>query len=459
MSPIHRLASLTLLALVSCTSTPRTDRPNIVLIVSDDQGWDDVSCYGGSVPTPWIDSIARDGARLTDFYVASPVCTPSRFSLLTGRLPNRSRDQLLGPLMFAEGRDRTRGIRPGETTLAALLKTRGYRTALVGKWHLGHGDPAFLPTRHGFDSFYGHTGGCIDYHTLRYGNLPSWYRGEELVEESGYATDLLSDEAVRFLEGQSAEQPFFLYLAYNAPHFAKSWDEGKRDFAHTLQAKPEDLASFAHVEDEDRRVFCAMVKAMDDGIGRVLAALDRRGLAGDTLVVFICDNGADPVYGGSNSPLRGRKHTLWEGGIRVPCVMRWPGRIASGTTVDQPASALDFVPTVCALLDIETDGLPLDGIDLGPVLLDGKRVERDLFFERGFDAAFRRGDWKLVRDRDAPPALFNLRDDRSETRDLAARRPEKLAELLAAHAEMSAGLPEPRERPFAPRRGRAESAR
>ena len=188
-----------LAAVVVASVGVAAERPSFLLIFTDDQGMNDVGCYGSEIPTPHIDSLARDGLRYESWYVAAPVCTPSRFGLLTGRYPNRSRDRLLGPLMFLEKSDRTRGIRVGETTVAAALGRSGYETALIGKWHLGHGDPSFLPTRHGFDRFYGHTGGCIDYFTKDYGIYPDWYRGEKHVREDGYATALITREAVRYL--------------------------------------------------------------------------------------------------------------------------------------------------------------------------------------------------------------------------------------------------------------------
>jgi arylsulfatase A-like enzyme len=436
LNPIVFILSLLVLTPLVHADTP-VNRPNIILIFSDDQGYNDISCFGGDIPTPHIDSIARDGAKLSDFYVSLPVCTPSRYSLLTGQLPNRSKDQLIPPMMFAEDADLDRGIRPGETTLAAMLKTVGYRTALVGKWHLGHGDAKFLPTQHGFDSFYGHTGGCIDYFTMQYGNRPSWYRDNQILAEGGYATDLMTDEAVRIIDEQSHDEPFFLYLAYNAPHFAKSWDDAAKDFTHTLQAKPEDIAAFGSIANRDRRVYAAMVKAMDDGIGRVLDALVPGKRYDNTIVIFICDNGADPNYGGSNAPLRGAKHTLFEGGVRVPAVMKWPRRIAPNGVVAQPASALDLVPTLANWIGFDTAGLPIDGVDLTPAIFEGKTITRDLYFNRGFDKALRRGDWKYLHDLDGDPMLFNLANDREEKNDLSAIYPGKLNELISAHTAIS----------------------
>jgi len=193
------------------------ERPNIVLIFTDDQGIHDVGSYGSEIPTPHTDSLARDGLKFLSWYSASSICTPSRFGLLTGTNPCRSQDRLLGALMFLGEADRTRGIRAGETTLATVLQGAGYRTALIGKWHLGHGGPDFLPTRHGFDSFFGHTGGCVDFFTMRYGNQPDWYRDEALVDVSGYATDVLTDETVRFLGKQTGGPSVFLVLVLQRP--------------------------------------------------------------------------------------------------------------------------------------------------------------------------------------------------------------------------------------------------
>jgi len=204
-------------------------RPNILLIFTDDQGYNGVSIFGSDIPTPNMDMIARDGIQFNQAYVAAPICTPSRYALLTGKYPNRSQDQLLTALMFSQDNDAQRGIQSEEITLAEALQDSGYKTALIGKWHLGHGQAKFLPTRHGFDSFFGHTGGAVDYFTMRYGKIRDWYRDEELADYTGYATDILADEAVDFVQkAQHDEKPFFLYLAFNAPHFGKPWDAQKQ---------------------------------------------------------------------------------------------------------------------------------------------------------------------------------------------------------------------------------------
>ncbi|MBW3541905.1 MAG: sulfatase-like hydrolase/transferase, partial [Planctomycetes bacterium] len=398
-------------AVVLCVPVEAAERPNVLLIFTDDQGWGDVSCYHSEIPTPHIDSLARDGAKFTSWYAASSICTPSRFGLLTGRYPSRSRDRLLGALMRLWDSDADRGIRAEETTVAEVLQKQGYGTALIGKWHLGHGNVERLPLRHGFESFYGHASGCVDFFTMRYGIAPDWYRDEKLIDETGYATDLLTDEAVRFLHRQETQRPFFLYLAYNAPHYGKGYDPGKREVTNILQARPEDLARVEDIEDPTRRVFAAMVRSLDDGIGRVLAALKERGIEENTLVVFMTDHGGDPDYGGANGPLRGEKATLFEGGIRVPCLMRWPGRIRPGIVHDFVGSGLDLFPTFCRLAGVDPGPYRCDGVDLSQYLFErrGKPPEnRELFWELAEEAALRSGPWKYVRTADGTESLFNL---------------------------------------------------
>ena len=245
---------------------------------------------------------------------------------LTGKYPSRSEDRLLDPLMFLEEQDLDRGIKKTETTIATVLSESGYATALIGKWHLGHGSRQNLPPNHGFQEFFGHTGGCIDYFTMRYGIKQDWYEGFEHKDTVGYATDIITDRAVDYIDRQK-DKPFFLYLSYNAPHFSKGWDVGRQQVINFMQAKDSDLKAVRHIKDPIRRQFAAMVKSMDDGIGRVLNALKSKGLTENTLVIFMPDNGGDYKYGGSNLPLRGQKATLFEGGIKVPCVMQFPARV------------------------------------------------------------------------------------------------------------------------------------
>ena len=427
-------------------------RPNLLLIFTDDQGLDDVGCYGSEIPTPHIDSLARAGLKFDAWYVASSICTPSRYGLLTGRYPGRSRDRLLGALMYLSPADKSRGIHGHEITYAELLRRSGYRTALVGKWHLGHGEKRFWPTRHGFESFYGHTAGCIDYFEMKYGKYPDWYRDEEPIEESGFATRLITDEAVRFLSRQRPERPFYLHLAYNAPHFGKGWDAEGEKVVNILQPRPEELRRVAHIGEPKRRQFAAMVVALDDGIGRVLKALDESGLSRSTLVVFMTDHGGDPRYGGNNRPFRSSKATLFEGGVRVPCLMRWPGKIRAGTTTPAVASALDIFPTFCHLAGVDPSRMALDGRDIRPIIFGtdeglfgtGEGAPRELFWQlgrhaeldRGAWTALRRGRWKYVQTPKRGDWLFDLGKDPHEKSNLAASRPEILAEMKARSAAL-----------------------
>lgn len=439
------LGGLTLSGLAQPAATAR--RPNILVIFSDDQGLHDVGCFGAEFPTPNMDELAKQGAKLTNFYVAAPVCTPSRFGLLTGQFPNRSQDQLLGALMFLSPKDANRGIRPQETTIASVLRDAGYTTALIGKWHLGHGDPAFLPHLHGFDYAYGSTGGCNDYFTTHYGIIPNWYRNGLHIQEEGYVTDLLTHEAVHYLKRQTAEKPFFLYLTYTAPHFGKGWDSVNNTTTNILQAKVEQLKEVPEIKDPSRREYAAMVTALDEGIGHVLTALHESGLEDNTLVIFTSDNGADPHYGGSNEPFRGTKNTVYEGGVRVPCIMRWQGHIPAGSVVSQPLSTLDFFPTFCSLAGVSTEGRKLDGFNFLPAVTEGKTFKRTLFWQTLTGSALRDGDWKYLHI-GKQNMLFNLAKDPYEKNDLAKQQPKKLLELQAAHAAVATGF-SPRVNPSA----------
>ncbi|MEA1996439.1 MAG: sulfatase-like hydrolase/transferase [Gemmatimonadota bacterium] len=402
--------------------------PNILLINADDLGMGDLSCYGGEIPTPNIDSIGRQGVQFTDFYVSAPACTPSRFSQMTGLVPGRSRHELISPLMPTRDKDSERGIETGETTTAEVLKKAGYATGLIGKWHLGHGNSRFLPNSHGFDYFYGFTPGCIDFFTKRYRSERCFYRnGEMIEEEEGYSTDLFTHEAVSFLE-RNSDKPFYLNLAHNAPHYGKADAPGKA--ANVLQA-PEELIARFKGPDRDRNVYSAMVASMDNGVGEVLAALDRLGMAENTIVIFTSDNGGDPDYGGRNGPYRGEKGQLFEGGIRIPCLMRWPGMIPAGVKSSQAGSHLDFFATFAALAGLDVDRSSLDGMDISRAILDPSAppLPRTLYWDYGGDRAVRDLGWKYLKTAGGEEYLFNLNADPFEKTNLIREHRGQAAEL------------------------------
>ncbi len=384
--------------------------PNILLILADDLGWNDISLYNGDIQTPHIDSIGKNGIQFSRFYVTAPVCTPSRFGLLTGRYQYRAPQPFWAPLM--PGRHDDLFLPKNEITLADELKRQNYATALIGKWHLGHGNPEFGPNSHGFDYFYGFMPGCIDYLTHTYKTEPALVRNTELIQEEGWATDLMTEEALNFIE-QQKENPFFLYLSYNAPHYGKCAD------GNFLQTPP-NYSDLPEKSRDDRQVYSAMVKNLDDNIGRVLIKLAALELLNETIIIFLSDNGATYDYGGSNMPLLGEKATLWEGGIRVPCVMQWPGKIQPRRVVDAPLSALDFYPTLVHLANHQPSATELDGYNIADVLLkNAPAPQRYLYFLYHKQKAVIHGDWKYVRDVTGKEYLFNLADDPSEQKNVA----------------------------------------
>lgn len=424
------------------------ERPNILLIFTDDQGVNDVGCYGSEIPTPNIDRIAAEGVQFTNFYSASSICTPSRFGLLTGRNPVRSQDALLGALMFMADEHAESGIQAHETTIAEVLRDQGnYDTALIGKWHLGHGAPSLLPLAHGFDHFIGHTGGCIDFFTMTYGIIPDWYHGSQHVSENGYATELITDEAISYLEDQGhREKPFFLYLAYNAPHFGKGYSPSDRKPVNLMQPQAAELKRVDFIEDKIRREFAAMTVSLDDGVGRVLDKLKEQGLDKNTLVIFLTDHGGDPTYGGSNLPLRGTKATLFEGGIKVPCLMRWPEQIEAGSINGDLLSSLDLFPGFCELAGVATDGIAhLDGSSFVPNLKASAATSepRKMLWMTGAHEelgrkgwlAYREGNLKYLQTPADGEFLFDLSDDPNEKKSLLESRPETASRLKSAALE------------------------
>lgn len=439
-----------LFPLLTCALTlAAAERPNILLIFTDDQGWNDVGCYGSEIPTPNIDRIAAEGMRFTQFYSASSICTPSRFGLLTGQNPVRSQDQLLGALMFMADEDKTRGIHPHETTIAEVLRDNaGYETALIGKWHLGHGNANLLPINHGFETFIGHTGGCIDFFTMTYGIIPDWYHGSQHVSENGYATELITEEAVEFLgERKESEKPFFLFLAYNAPHFGKGYSPADEKPVNLMQPQAADLKRVEFIEDKIRREFAAMTVSLDDGVGKVLDALSSNDLENDTLVIFLTDHGGDPTYGGSNVPLRGQKATLFEGGLRVPCLARWPGKIAPETEADEVLWSIDLFPTFCEIAGADLPEENLDGESVLNILMgeSGESEPRTMLWETGSHAELGRKGWRALREGDLKylhspkdgEFLFDLSSDPYEETNLKDKRAEDFEMLKEKAAQLS----------------------
>ena len=403
-------------------------RPNIVLIVADDQGWKDVGFHGSDIATPTLDKLASGGARLEAFY-AQPMCTPTRAALMSGRYPHRYGLQTL--VIPSNGRY---GLSTDERLLPRVLADAGYRTAIVGKWHLGHAERPYWPLQRGFQHQYGPLLGEIDYFTHDAHGVRDWYRQEKPLKETGYATDLIGNEAVRWLGQQSAKQPFFLYLAFTAPHAP-------------YQAPKAWLERYSHIADRDRRAYAAMISAMDAQIGRVVAALDAQGLRDNTLIVFQSDNGGprDARFTGEidmsnskipadNGPWRDGKGSLYEGGVRVVALANWPGRIPAGTVVDTPLHAVDLMPTFARLAGASLNGTkPLDGMDQWAALAEGQPSARSevVIDVEPFRAALREGDWKLVWQTTLPSRveLYDLKADPGEKNNLAATQPERVARM------------------------------
>jgi arylsulfatase A-like enzyme len=411
-------------------------KPNVVLIVADDLGYADLGCQGQSkdVKTPNIDALAASGVRFTNGYVSCPVCSPTRAGLLTGRYQQRFGFEW-NPK--AQQEEAIFGIPADEVLLPQCLKSAGYATGAIGKWHLGS-KAGMEPYKRGFDEFFGFLGGAHRYikndpaspndaNTIR--------RNEQPVGEKAYLTDAFTREAVAFID-RHKDGPFFLYLPYNATHTP-------------LQAPPKYLARFPDETDENRRTFLAMLSAMDDGVGQVLARLRELKLDDDTLVIFLSDNGG-PTPGNTslNTPLRGTKGSTFEGGVRIPLMMRWTGRLPAGKVDDRVVVQLDLFPTILAAAGVEPPaGRKLDGKDLLPYLTGasaGAVVHDTLFWRFGPRRAVRSGDWKLQWNGDDVPRLYDLAKDVGEATDVAAANPEVAQRMMASWKAWDAELMAPR---------------
>ena len=438
-----RLA-IALLAATFAAEARGGERPNVVILYSDDAGYADFGFQPNCTAemrdlTPHIDTLARDGARFGAAYMSGCVCSPSRAGLMTGRYQQRfGFDNNLPP-------GRQDGVDLGETFGVKRLRKLGYRTGLIGKWHLGY-PPAYQPNERCFDLFHGLLQGSRSYYPMK---DPSAHRviqrnGAPLPEE-GYVTDRLGDAACRFIEENRDEEPFYLFVSFTAPH-------------GPLQPRKGDAERIAHIQNRKRRDYAGLVVALDDNVGKVLNCLKQNDLEANTLVLFTNDNGGQTKTGAVNTPLKGRKGQLSEGGIRVPWAIRWPGRVEPGSVVEAPVIALDILPTVveAAGADVPADW-KLDGRSFLPLLTGETDAlpERPLFWRHHGSPgarAMRLGQWKLHHDRKtgAAPALYDLDADLSEERDLAADQPDRVRSMLAALDFWEAELVEPRWGPNSP---------
>ncbi len=426
--PVHLL----LAAMLAAGAVEKAaDKPNIVVIVADDLGFNDVGYHNPQIKTPRIDRLVKTGIDLDVHYV-QPQCTPTRVAILTGRYPSRFGSHCTQA-------SNSKALPDPTATMASLLRAAGYDTALIGKWHLGS-KPEWGPNHFGFNYSYGCLAGATGIYDHRYRLTrpeftQTWHRNEQFVDEQGHVTDLTAREAVAWIE-KKRQGPFFLYLPFQA--------------VHVPLVEPENwLKMNEHIEHKDRRLFAAAVTHLDSAIGQVVDALERTGQRDNTLIVFMSDNGGlwnhrgdtypppDPklVNFSSNEPLRGHKSQTYEGGIRVPAFVNWPGHLQP-RKVTMPMHAVDWVPTIMGLVGSEPDAaLSLDGRNVWPVLTGEQSVTEDrtlywVWGERRVRVALRHGPWKIVRmGLNAPWELYNLADDPNETTDLAAKMPEKLAEL------------------------------
>lgn len=431
-----------LLGYRNAEAAPAATRPHIVYILADDLGWKDVGFHGSDIKTPHIDELARTGARLEAFY-AQPMCTPTRASLMTGRYPFR-----YGLQTAVIPSAHTYGLATDEWLLPQALKEAGYATAIVGKWHLGHADRKYWPRQRGFDHQYGPLIGEIDYFTHEQHHVLDWYRNNQPLREEGYSTTLIGNEAVRYIVEHPADKPLFLYLTFNAPHTP-------------YQAPREYAARYAEIADPSRRTYAGMVTALDEQIGRVIGALEKKGMRERTLIIFHSDNGGtkNKMFAGEgdmtkinlpcdNGPYRDGKGSLYEGGTRVCALANWPAQITAGSTVDELIHVVDMFPTLAHLAGAKSHpDKPLDGMNMWATISQGKASPRTeiVYNIEPFRAGIRQGDWKLIWRTPLPQAveLFDLGKDPAEKNDLAEQHPEQVAKLKERAAELAAKMTKP----------------
>lgn len=397
--------------LISCQKDKADERPNIIYIMVDDMGYADLSITGRKTySTPTLDAFAKEGMRFTQAYAAAPVCTPTRVAFMTGRFPARNPIGLREPLVM-DSTDIDLGLSPEIPTVSSLLKKSGYKTALFGKWHLGF-KPEFFPLAHGFDYFYGISPGGADYINHRYEGKDVLYENNKPVKEEGYMTDLITDHVIDYIG--KTQGPFFISLQYTAPHWP--W-QAPGDLAYPDSAKMSGGGS--------AETYGKMMLNLDQNIGKFLQAIENAELKENTLIIFTSDNGGER-YSDMGS-LKGHKLELWEGGIRVPAWVRWPGKIKPNSSTDQVAVTMDWTVTVLTAAKVKLDdNLKFDGINLLPVLVgENKSTDRNLYWRisnrKRWDA-FRSGDWKYVKS-PGSEGLYNLSKDIGETTDLKEKEP------------------------------------
>jgi arylsulfatase A-like enzyme len=410
-------------------------RPNFIFIMADDLGYADLGCYGGrSRCSPSLDRMAKEGLRFTQGYANSSVCSPTRFALMTGRWQHRLRGGADEPIRSGAARGNPLlGLPPAHPTLASLLRDSGYATALVGKWHLGF-PPHFGPLKSGYQEFFGALSGGLDYFThMDTAAIHDLWEGEEESHQKGYLTDLFTDRAVEFVK-RKRKEPFLLSVHYNAPH----WPWETRDD----EAEAERIEKIFHFDGGSVPTYLTMIKQMDEGIGRIFAALKSAKIDKNTIVVFTSDNGGERFS--DTWPLVGKKMDLLEGGIRVPYIVRWPAKIKAGGVTAQHAVTMDWVATILDIAKIPSDkNYPLDGLSLLPVLLKPEKVfERELYWKMLFrnQKALRSGDWKYL-SVDGDEFLFNLAIDERERANYGKRDARRLAELRAKYQAWDDALP------------------
>ena len=417
---------------------PKTSRPNVVFILADDLGWGDLSCYGRpDYSTPNIDLLATQGTKFTDAYSASALCTPTRCGFITGRYPARLKIGLAEPLLATNN---LVGLDPGHPTVASLLKTSGYDTALIGKWHLGF-RPEWGPNAHGFDEFFGILAGAGDYflHTNGLGQ-PDLYENLTPVQRNGYLTDLLTERAVTYVNRRRTS-PFFLSLHYTAPHWPWQGPKGGQSVAFTDKTnEPMTMAGGGSL-----KLYAEMMRSLDGGVGRVMKALKGAGLDRNTLVIFTSDNGGERFS--YQWPFSGQKGALLEGGIRVPAIVRWPGVAPANRVTQQMAITMDWTATILAAAETSAAvGYPLDGNDLLPVIKGNNVVrDRNFFWRLGTQDAVREGKWKYVR-RGPLRTLFDLSIDEREQANFSKKNPDIMQRLSSDFDKWNAQmLPRPSE--------------